>query len=396
MKTRKARRLFFGAALGVVAVAAVLAFAATRGVEPGDDEVRSAAANGEAEPAAPTPVTVAEAQRGPVAVHLATTSSVEAERTARVLSQTSGVLTEVRVREGDQVAAGQVLARVDARQRRLALEQAELRLARAEAELSRQARAFEADLVSEYDFDKAKFDRDLAASERETARLELDHTEIRAPFAGRVTEVLLVAGAHLDPAQHLLTLSDFDTLVVRLYLPERDVVGLAPGQSARVHPESEVGEALPGSIREISPVVDPTTGTVKVTVAVPSPRRAPPGAATVRPGSFARVVIETGRREDAILAPKRAVIQAGGGAHVFVVEDGRAVRRAVALGVELDAPGGALVELVNEDGDGIRPGAQLVVAGMGALTPGDLVEVLNRVTHSDRAGLESGAPATTD
>ncbi len=367
--------------MGTAAVAAVLAFAATRGTDPHRDAEAAAASSGD-ETAAPTPVTVAEAQRGPVAVHLASTSSVEAERTARVLSQTTGVLTEVRIREGDQVTAGQVLARVDPRDRRLALEQAELRLARAEAELSRQTRAFEADLVSEYDFEKAKFDRDLAASERETARLELDRTEIRAPFAGRVTEVLLVAGAHLDPAQHLLTISDFDTLVVRLYLPERDVVGLAPGQPARVHPESEVGQALPGRIREISPVVDPTTGTVKVTVQVPSPRRAPPGATTVRPGSFARVIIETGRREDAVLAPKRAVIQSGGSAHVFVVEDGRAVRRVVALGVELDAPGGALVELVDEDGDGIRPGARLVVAGMGSLTAGDPVEVLNLPTKS--------------
>ena len=367
--------------MGTAAAAAVLAFAATRGTDPHLDAEAAAASSG-GEAAAPTPVTVAEAQRGPVAVHLASTSSVEAERTAKVLSQTTGVLTEVRIREGDQVAAGQVLARVDPRDRRLALEQAELRLARAEAELSRQTRAFEADLVSEYDFEKAKFDRDLAASERETARLELDRTEIRAPFAGRVTEVLLVAGAHLDPAQHLLTISDFDTLVVRLYLPERDVVGLAPGQPARVQPESEVGQALPGRIREISPVVDPTTGTVKVTVQVPSPRHAPPGATTVRPGSFARVIIETGRREDAVLAPKRAVIQSGGSAHVFVVEDGRAVRRVVALGVELDAPGGALVELVDEDGDGIRPGARLVVAGMGSLAAGDLVEVLNLPTKS--------------
>lgn len=377
MTTQRARRLLLGAAMGGAAVAAVFVFAATRGAEEGA-EAKAVAAE---EAAAPTPVTVVEARRGPVAVQVATTSSVEAERTAKVLSQTSGVLTEVRVREGDQVAAGQVLARVDPRDRQLALEQAELRLARAEAELSRQARAFEADLVSEYDFDKAKFDRDLAASERETARLELDRTEIRAPFAGRVTEVLLVAGAHLDPAQQLLTLSDFDTLVVRLYLPERDVVGLAPGQRARVRPESEVGEALPGRIREISPVVDPTTGTVKVTVEVPSPRRAPSGAATVRPGSFARVVIETGRREDAVLAPKRAVIQSGGDAHVFVVEDGRAIRRAVALGVELDAPGGALVELVTGDEDRILPGARLVVAGMGSLTPGDPVEVLNPPTR---------------
>ena len=322
-----------------------------------------------AEEAAPTPVSVVEARLGPVALHLATTSAVEAERTARVLSETSGVLTEFRVREGDSVAAGDVLARVDARERRLSYQQAELRLSRANAELSRQQRAFEQDLVSEWDYEKARFDRDLAASELETAQLELERTEIRAPFAGTVTEVMLVQGSRLEPAQHLLTLADFDTLVALLYVPERDVIGLAPGLPAVVRPESDAsGSGLLGRIREVSPVVDRTTGTVKVTVALPRP-----AGAVVRPGSFARVVIETGRRENAVLVPKRAIIQSDGGAHVFVVEDGRAVRREVTVGVEMESPEGALIELP----DGIEPGARVVIAGHGALTPGDPVEILN-------------------
>ena len=321
------------------------------------------------EEAAPTPVSVAEARLGPVALHLTTTSAVEAERTAQVLSETSGVLTEIGVREGDSVAAGQVLARVDARERRLAFEQAELRLSRAESELSRQQRAFEQDLVAEYEYEKARFDRDLAASELETARLELERTEIRAPFAGKVTEVMLVEGGRLEPAQHLLTLADFNTLVARLYVPERDVAGLAPGQPAVVRPESDAtGAGITGRIREVSPIVDPGTGTVKVTVALPAP-----AGTVVRPGSFARVVIETGRRENAVLAPKRAIVQGETGSHVFVVEGGKAVRREVTVGVEMESPEGALIELA----DGLEPGARIVVAGHGALHPGAPVEVLN-------------------
>ena len=373
-----------GAALVVGAAAAVLVVgAASRPAA--TTEAREPGEGPEAE-SAPTPVQVAETRLGPVAVHLATTSAVEAERTARVLSQTSGVLTAVLVGEGDAVSTGQVLARVDPRERRLALEQAELRLARAEAELARQTRAREADLVSQYDLDKAQFDRDLAASERETAQLELERTTIRAPFGGRVTEVLLVAGAHLDPAQHLLTLSDFDTLIVRLHVPERDVARIVPGQPATVRPESGVGAGILGRIREISPVVDPATGTVKVTVAIPSPERGAAGATAVRPGSFARVVIETGRRTDAVLAPKRAVVQANGEAHVFVVENGRAVRRPVALGVELDDPGGALVELVGGADEGIPAGARVVVAGMGSLRAGERVEVLDPAKPAKSAG----------
>lgn len=358
----------------VVAGAAAVA----TGVVSGGGETPEAA-NAEAAEETATPVRVAAAKSGPVTLHLETTSAVEAERTAKVLPQTSGLLTEILVREGETVESGEPLARVDARERRLAFDQAKLRLSRAEAELARQKRAFEQELVSEYDYEKALFDRDLAASELETAQLALDRTEIRAPFAGRITEVLLVEGEHLNEAQHLLTIADFGTLIARLYLPERDVAGLAPGQPAVVRPESApAGTGLTGRIREVSPVVDRATGTVKVTVAIPADgARGGLGAngagGGVRPGSFARVVIETGRREDAVLAPKRAILQNGNGeAHVFVVENGRAVRREVTVGAEMDSGEGALIELV----EGLESGAQVVVAGHAALAAGAAVEVL--------------------
>ncbi len=353
----------------LLAGAAVLASAALAASLLSESETPEAAEPPREEPA-PTPVSVAPAAIGPVTVHLSTTSAVEAERTAEVLSETSGMVTELLVREGQRVGEGEVLARVDARERRLALEQAELRLSRADAELTRQQRAFEQDLVAEHDYEKARFDRDLAASETETARLELERTEIRAPFAGTVTEVMVVPGARLEPAQKLLTLADFNTLITRLYIPERDVIGLTPGQSALVRPESDPGrEGLQGTVREISPVVDRATGTVKVTVTIPGRV-----GALVRPGSFARVTVETGVRDNAVLTPKRAVIRAGGRNHVFVVEDGRAVRREVTVGAEMEGPAGAVLEVAG----GLAAGEQVVVAGQGSLSPGAPVEVLNR------------------
>ncbi len=357
-----------GILLAGAAAVGSAALAATLLSESDPPETAEAAALRDAP--APTPVRVVPAETGPVAVHLSTTSAVEAERTAEVFSETSGVVTELLAREGQRVGKGDVLARVDARERRLALEQAELRLQRADAELTRQQRAFEQDLVAEHDYEKARFDRDLAASERETARLALERTEIRAPFAGTVTEVMAVAGARLEPAQRLLTLADFNTLITRLYIPERDVVGLTPGQPAVVRPESDPGQkGLRGAVREISPVVDRATGTVKVTVAIPGD-----GASVVRPGSFARVTIETGVRENAVLTPKRAVLRGNGGSHLFVVENGRAVRREVTVGAEMEGPAGAVLEVAG----GLEAGEQVVVAGQGSLAPGAPVEVLNR------------------
>ena len=336
------------------------------------------AANAEAAEETATPVRVAAAKSGPVTLHLETTSAVEAERTAKVLPQTSGLLTEILVREGETVEAGEPLARVDARERRLAFDQAKLRLSRAEAELARQQRAFEQELVSEYDYEKALFDRDLAASELETAQLTLDRTEVRAPFAGRITEVLLVEGEHLNEAQHLLTIADFETLIARLYLPERDVAGLAPGQPAVVRPESgRAGAGLTGRIREVSPVVDRATGTVKVTVAIPADG-ARGGLGANGAGAGCGRIVRPGGDRDRTPGGRGARAEARRGAErerrgaCLRGRNGRAVRREVTVGAEMDSGEGALIELV----EGLESGAQVVVAGHAALAAGAAVEVL--------------------
>ena len=101
MKRKSLILLFAAAVLGVGAVGAFVVPSLTRVSEARELEPAT-------EETAPTPVSVAEARLGPVALHLTTTSAVEAERTAQVLSETSGVLTEINVREGDSVAAGQV------------------------------------------------------------------------------------------------------------------------------------------------------------------------------------------------------------------------------------------------------------------------------------------------
>ena len=67
------------------------------------------------------------------------------------------------------------------------------------------------------------------------------------------------------------------------------------------------------------------------------------------------------------------MIQSETGSHVFVVEEGKAVRREVTVGVEMESAGGALIELA----DGLEPGTRIVVAGHGALSPGAPVEILN-------------------
>ena len=314
----------------------------------------------------PVPVSTVEAVQGTVIRTLSTSSTLEAEQSAEILAKVSGVVVEVAVREGRYVEKGQILAKIDDEDKRLALEKAELTLKKAEAELSRAELSFEQKLISRFDYEKANFDRDLARNARETALLELRHTDVKAPFAGRVTAKTIVPGKAVQAGDHLFTLADFRTLIVRLFLPEKDVFQLEPGQPVRLVPEaladsaSAVGYA--GRVRDISPVVDAKTGTVKVTVEVVD------RTADLRPGAFVRAEIETDRKLGAVLVPKLAVVTEGARQYLFVAQEGRAVRRDVELGYAQEAS----VEVLR----GVSAGEPVIVAGQTSLEGGERIEVL--------------------
>ena len=124
---------------------------------------------------------------------------------------------------------------------------------------------------------------------------------------------------------------------------------------------------VPGRVERISPIVDQASGTVKVTVAI-EPK---PG---FRPGAFVRVDIRTDTKSDAIVIPKRALIEEDGQNYVYVAQNDTAKRMKVELGYQREG----MVEIRN----GVSPGQSVVVAGQGALKEGGKIKVLSRQTES--------------
>jgi membrane fusion protein (multidrug efflux system) len=362
------RKLTFFA--GGVVASILLATVGYFVIRQGDASAAATDLINDAKAEAAVPVEVVEAMTGWVARTISASSTVEAEQSAQVLAKVSGVVTEVAVREGTLVEKDQILAKVDDEEKKLALKKAELTLKKAEAELNRSKLSFDQKLISRFDYQKAMFERDLARADLETAELEFRYTEVKAPFGGRVTAKEIVVGKAIQPGGHLFTLADFRTLIVKLFLPEKDVFQLEAGQPVQLVPEALAGRSagedvgFRGRVRDISPVVDPKTGTVKVTVEVID------RSANVRPGAFVRVEIETDRRSDAVLVPKLAIVKEGGRDFLFVAADGVAEKRAVELGY---TRGGA-IEVVS----GVAAGERVIVAGHTTLEDGETVDVLTR------------------
>jgi RND family efflux transporter MFP subunit len=326
------------------------------------EEVAENEAETEEDEEVAVPVEVAEVTTGAITSYISATANLVAEDQVKVLSEAEGRVERLLVEEGDLVSKGQVLAVLVQDEAKIALSKVELKAANAKAALDRAMGTHDQGLISAEAFDKLKMEYEVAHQEVAEAEWVLAKTVIRAPFSACVTERFITQGQHLRPGDELFTVADYDPLVARIYLPESDVLELEVGREVRIALAANTQLSFTGRIRQIAPVVDTATGTVKVTVEAVQP---PTG---VRPGAFVSIGIVREQHPSALLLPRESVIRELRAAHVFVSEEGTAVKKAVELGLEE----GDLVEVLS----GVSEGDNVVVAGQGALDDGQKIKTI--------------------
>jgi membrane fusion protein (multidrug efflux system) len=290
---------------------------------------------------------------GPISAYTTATANLVAEDEVKILAETEGKVVRLLVEEGDTVPRGGTLCLIDPADAALAVQKAELGVPYAQLTLDRAERMAAEKLISSQELDKARYERDVAAQTLAEARHRLRKTTVTAPFAGRVTVRKVQPGQNLKVGEELFTLADFEPLVARIFLPEREVLDLTVGQEVRLALRASGETRFAGRIRQISPVVDTASGTVKVTVEAVQP------PAGVRPGAFVSVQVLRETRADALLVPRLAIVRELQEAYVFVAEGKTARKRVVELGLEE----GDRIQVVK----GLKAGEAVVTAGQGGL-----------------------------
>jgi len=407
---------------------------------------------GEVRPKEKTRVLVAPIEVREMLRTLTTTTDVESKNEIEVFPRTAGVAVEVRVEEADRVEAGQVLAVLDQRDALAGLADAEMelrvaresrpklaisksdaeeRVARAKLTWEQAVRDVErnegAGLISQNELDRIALTRDQAFRDHETsklahatcvqdvkagatavdraalaverAKLMLSYTEIVAPFAGSIAARTIKVGDSVSAAASAFVLTDPENLRAIFGRPQRE---LPLFQRSRAGMNGEGGdpieitvtaEAIPdvtfaGTIELISPTIDPTNGSFRITVALEQPTEES-GRARLAPGMLVRLAIVTERHEKALVVPKRAVLREGDATVVFVIADGVAHRVPVREGFSNDAS----VELFAATPGGLNVGDLVVVVGNRDLEEGSevIAEPWGEAAEADSTRADAGA-----
>ena len=311
------------------------------------------------------PVAALPMFRGRIESVLRFSTNLEAENRVDVLSETERHVTDLMVEEGDIVRAGQTLLLLEDEAQRTALKRVQSQLARSRLEFERQERLFEQELISEQAYNQARYDTEQLELTLEDAERELSYATVMAPIAGVVTERLVNIGDHVETHAKLFEIVDFDSIVARVFVPERQLTGLFVGQPARVLAQSLDGTHQ-ARVERISPEVDPRSGTVKVTLDIPGDRG-------LLPGMYVEVDLVAAVEEDALLAPKRALVYDQEQVFVFRVTEGAEDPRAERLLVHILIESEDVVQLAGD----LAEGQRLIVAGQAGLKDGARIRLLD-------------------
>lgn len=338
---------------------------------------------------APRPVRVGRVEVRPMERTLSVVGTLSARDEATVSAQVAGQIEKNHVDFGDRVTAGQELVLIDVAAYEALVRQSAANLARATAsaanaaqnlkriqELQKEKIASISDLeLAVAESGKTQADVKAAEATDAIARLNLERSRVRAPFAGAVAQRLASVGDYVAIGTPILRLIQTDPLRLRLEVPERESVAVRPGQDVRLTVDGDTN-TYTGRIVRIAPALREADRTLLVEADVPN-------QGGLRAGLFARAQIILNASELALSIPPNALIAFAGLEKVVVIQAGKAAEKTVTTGRR----GAGWIEILS----GVSEGETVVLEPAGIRTGQPLtIESTTEAASASRVKTEGG------
>ncbi len=309
------------------------------------------------------PVQVTNPYQGDISSFLLFSSNVDAEKIVNIYPMTTGIIEEIRRDEGDQVKKGDILAVLDDREAVINEKRAYINYQQLKAEYERQKTIFDKQMISKEEHEKLRYRVETAKLDWEHNKLLLSYTRITTPISGVVSKRYIKVGNKINTAQLAFSVVQTREKIAVVNIPgqEREHIYLKQKSVIIAEPKE-----INGTVKRISPAIDPESGTFKVTVEISDHKN------LLAVGQFVNVKIIKKVHKNVVLLTKDALIYDGGKTFVFVVnEENKAFKKMIRTGFEEKN----IVEVT----EGLTAGERVVTAGKNSIKNETLVKIVEPV-----------------
>ncbi len=304
------------------------------------------------------------------AIKVATTSlpqtitavgSLRSDESVVLRPEVAGRISAIAFQEGQRVAKGALLVRLDTAVPQAEAQQARANMVLAKNKFDRAVDLAKSNYISGQARDEAENNLKVAEAALQLSEAKLAKMDLRAPFSGIIGLRSVSVGDYVKEGADLVNLESIDPLKVDFRVPEVYMRQVQVGQSLQVQLDALPGKTFEGKVFAVNPLIDAAGRAVVIRAMVRNPDT------SLRPGMFARVRLITRNAQDALVLPEQALVPQGDQQFVFRIQDGKAVRTKVDVGQRRDA----MVEILT----GVAKDDVVVTAGQLKLRDGAPVTI---------------------
>lgn len=314
-----------------------------------------------------TRVRVRDFTARPVHRQIVISGRTEPNRAVDLRAETDGRVVALGAERGSRVEAGTVIARLDLRDRKARLAEAEAAVEQRRLEYEAARKLREKEFFPETQLAEAKARLEAARAAAQRIQIDLDHTTVRAPFAGVLQERVVELGDFVDVGNRVARLVDNDPLIVAGHVTEQDVSELAVGDTGTA--DLVTGEKVTGRLRYVAAEADETTRTFRIELEIPNADDA------LRAGVTTELRLATRELQAHYLSPALLALGDDGGVGVKGVNDEGVVRFHPVRIVRSNAEGVWVT--------GLPATVRLITVGQGFVHAGEVVEAVPESTIPD-------------
>lgn len=308
------------------------------------------------------PVTIVSLQSETLSQNFNISGEFEPLHDLRFVSETAGRITSVKVKNGDYVKKGQVIAQLDNEQVRIDLKLAEANLEKAENDLVKYEKLLLGNAMTKQQVEEAKLAKISAENRVETLKRQLKTSTISSPISGTINGFSLEVGSYLSPGSAIAEIIDVTKLKMTVSLLDHEVILVAPGQEINVYPDLYPEAQLKGKISFVAAKAD-GSGKYEVEIEFANEKETP-----LKAGMTGSAGFEFGGEKTAMMIPVKCLVGSVQDPTVFVVNGDTVTSKKIKVGQIY----GDKIEVTS----GLTPNDKVVETGQSNLSEGSKIQII--------------------